>query len=328
MHSDEGATRSATVRPPAQWSDERLGASKRLLDFEWLPSASMDRPTELDECVVEVSEWNAACAACASEFLRELQSGIEGGGDAGNEATTIRVALRRASTGFDCVLAAVLRHMWPGERSRVRIERRQQSVADEHRHPELTIRLVRICPAEQRHWHQLQPAAVAALAAEQRALGVALYRQQETGWAHWTFARAARAMCACKPFDKIAGDAARAAEWQRLFESVCVNLAACLVRARRWEDVLYVLREVTERDVTAATGDGGGGGCDAELVRAIYRRAVAHFNLRQLDEARAQIERLEWQTNGEQRELRERIVDEQAVYQAEYSTMVKKMFKA
>lgn len=304
---------SATIRPPEEWCDAALGVSKHLLDFQFV---AMDRPTDLDECDVVVTERNAECAARHSEWLR---------GDDGGDA--IRVRLRTARTEFDCVLGIVLQQMMPGERSRVNIATRGQVLL------ELTLQLQRICPVaggNKRHLHQLTSAELVDWAGEQKANGVALFRRKEMCMAQYAFARAAKALVSLKPFDKTADKAAAelitagtktqiAKEWQLLYESVCVNLAACLLRQQRWEDVLYVLQDATKRGTIDAPG--------IPDPRAIYRRAVAHFNLRQLDEARIQIERMKWQSNAELKLLRDAIVREQNAYASRYSNMVRKMFQ-
>lgn len=286
-----------THRPALLWTDERLGLSKELLDFDFV---AMERPSELDVCEVTFSD-RVNCDGRESAFLPTLGA-AEDGSEASNGAL---VAIRGARTPLDCLLAVVLQEMMPGERSRVRIVTRAAVTI------QLTVALSAIRPQAKRYLFQLSPGEMADWAAEQKDAGVALFKREAVSFAHAAFARAAKGLISLKPFEKLTD--VEPQRVRQLFGMVCQNLAACLLKQRRYEDALYVLLDVTDAPDAAE--------------RAIYRRAVAHFHLRQLDEARAQIERLNYAQNREQRTLHEDIVREQSEYRSEYSNMVRKMFQ-
>lgn len=288
-----GAVDDCLFRPSALWSDERLGCSKELLHFQFV---CMEKPTELDECVIVVTDQQNV-GARPSNFLQPA---------AAAPSDELCVSLRTARTALDCLLSVILQQMLPGERSRVRI------VTGGGETVQLTIELRRIQPNDtQRYPHQLSAAQTFAWAAEQKENGVALFKRWPR-FAQDAFSRAAKALISLKPFDRAAVDV-DAAQLQLLHDSVCQNLAACLLKQQRYEDVLYVLQEVTDRP--------------AAPERAIYRRATAHYQLRQLDEARAQVERLNYGQHPEQRALHEQIVKQLGEYRSEYSSMVRKMFR-
>lgn len=287
---------SCPFLPVALWTDERLGCSKELLRYEFV---CMEKPTELDECVIAVTDQQNVDGR-PSNFLTPIEAA------AATAPGELCVSLRAARTALDCLLSVVLQQMLPGERSRVRI------VTSGGETVQLTVELLRIQPnAEQRYLHQLTAEQTLAWATQQKENGVALFKRWPI-FAQYAFSRAAQALISLKPFDQASVDV-DADQLQQLHDSVCQNLAACLLKQQRYEDVLYVLQEVTDRP--------------AAPERAIYRRATAHFWLRQLDEARTQLERLNYAQHPEQRALHAQIVQQLGEYRNEYSSMVRKMFR-
>lgn len=286
-----------THRPALLWTDERLGLSKELLDFDFV---AMEKPSELDVCEVTFAD-RLHCDGRESDFLPVL-----GAEEDGSEARNVAVvSMRRARTPLDCMLAIVLREMMPGERSRVRIVTVAAITI------QMTVELREIRKQPKRYLHQLSPIEMFDWATEQKESGVALFKCSAAQFAQAAFSDAAKGLISLKPFDKLTDVKPERA--QQLYWNVCQNLAACLLKEARYEDALYVLLDVTNAP-------------DAP-ERAIYRRSVAHFHLRQLDEARTQIERLNYAQNPEQRTLHEQIVKEQGKYSSEYSNMVRKMFQ-
>lgn len=216
------------------------------------------------------------------------------------------LSLRTARTAVDCTLSLALQQMLPNERSRIRIETRSGAAIS------VTVHLIRIRHNPARYPHQLSAAETLQWAAVQKANGVALFKRSPR-FAQRAFSGAAKALLSLRPFDDRAEDGVAVADLHAMYGGVCQNLAACLLQQERYEDVLYVLQAVTAAP-------------DAP-ERAVYRRALAHFRLRQLDEASEQLERLNYAQNPEQRALHEQIVQAQSEYQSSYSTMVRKMFQ-
>lgn len=286
----------AAFRPPADWQKPELGLRKRLLCFGW---DSIELPTELSECMVRFDD-------------------IEGLGDRESNylaaEQVLMIQLGSAVTAVDFLVDIVFQHMYVGETSRVFIKTNSGDTI------EFTATLLKI--QTDRYLYQLSARETLQWALEQKNQGVVMFKKWPS-IAQRYFNRAAKGLISHKPFDVIDPDedGVLGKELQDLYDSVCLNIAACLLKEQRYEDVLHVLRDSTD---TPNTGSEESERKISE--KAVYRRALAHFHLKQLDEARAQLERVNYAQNRDQLALWKQIVEQQTEYNDNYAKMVRKMF--
>lgn len=286
---------SSKFQPPSVWEHPELGLRKQLISFSF---HSIDHPTELSECLVRFEDV-LGLGNRESNYLSQP----------GEEQL---VQMGSGETAVDFLIDRVVQQMYAGESSRINILTQGGDTI------EFTLTLIEIRSSG--YLYQLSPKEMLHWALAQKNHGVAMFKKWPA-MAQRYFNQAAKGLISFKPFDVVTveKDGISGEELYDLHDVVCLNVAACLLKERRYEDVLHVLQDATER-----TSDGVAGRLVSE--KAVYRRALAHFHLKQLDEARTQIERINYSQNREQLALWKDIVKEQTVYQGNYARMVRKMF--
>ncbi|KAG4068693.1 hypothetical protein HA402_002384 [Bradysia odoriphaga] len=275
-----------------EWCDESRGLRKVLIAFNY---TNMDKVSDLSECLVEISDVANLCGR-ESEYLSDAKEKLIRMGD--------------AVTPIDCFVEIFIRQMYVGEVSRCYV-----TTKTDHR-IEFTIKLMSIdCP---RYFYELSPKELFEIASKYKEQGVKMYKKYPA-FAQNYFNLAAKLLISLKPFntldDREANESFRhqidQQSLQQLHDGIYLNIAAGLIKQNRYEDALYVLIDLTER---------------TDNEKGIYRRALAHLNLKQYDEARQQIERLNFKENHEFHALYNRIASEMKEYNERYANMVKKMF--
>lgn len=280
---------------PTEWQNAELGVRKKRLSLHW---HSIDHPTELSECLVRFDDVRGLDDR-ESDYLRSV------------EAERL-IQIGNAITGIDFLIDIVLQQMYTGETSRIEIDTRNGSQIA------FTATLLKILSA--RYLYQLSAKEMCEWALARKTHGVAMFKKWPS-MAQRYFNQAAKGLISHKPFDAakhgIAGH-----ELQDMLDAICLNIAACLLKEKRYDDVLHVLAD------EATAGDGNDGPSRRTVSeKAVYRRALAHFHLNQLDEARTQLERVNYAQNRDQHALWKTIVQQQSEYQTNYAQMVRKMFK-
>lgn len=286
----------AVFRPPVEWQKPELGLTKKLLCFSWV---SIDLPTELSECLVRFDD-------------------IDGLGDRESAYLSLEgprvIQLGSGVTAVDFLVDIVFQHMYTGETSRVFIKTKSGDMI------QFTATLLSIQTS--RYLYQLSAKEMLDWALEQKNQGVAMFKKWPS-IAQRYFNRAAKGLISFKPFDAINAEESDISgkQFQDLHDSVCLNIAACLLKEQRYEDVLHVLNESTDQPTDISNES------DRPISeKAVYRRALAHFHLKQLDEARTQLERVNYGQNRDLLALWKKIVQQQSEYKDNYAKMVRKMF--
>lgn len=280
---------------PTDWTDERRGLRKILISFAY---TSVDKASELSECFVDIIDI-VNLNGRDSEYLSETKERLIRMGD--------------ALTPIDCYVEIFLKQMFVGELSRCSITTKSNEQI------EFTLKLKAINSI--RYYYELSPNELYDVASKYKENGVKMYKKYPE-FAQNYFNLSAKLLISLKPFDSLndrKGDSPKPDKnhgidpnlLQTLHDGVCLNIAACLIKQNRHEDVLYVLKDLTERTFNE---------------KGIYRRAVAHLSLKQYDEAKEQIERLNFKENHEFHSLHLRIMSEMKEYNKRYENMVKKMF--
>lgn len=283
-------------RPPAEWEKPELGLSKKLLDFTWL---SINRPTEFSEALVTFDDV-VGLNNRQSTYLTGQQ--------------TLIIHLGESDCPVDFLINIVFLNMYEGETSRVSIKTKSGDTI------EFTASLLSI--RETRYIYDLSPKEMYEWALEKKNLAVNMFKQSSSISQRY-FNEAAKGLISHKPFDAISLEQGGIAgeQLQDLLDNICASLSACLLKEKRYEDVIYVLRDLTERTFNKDEP------IPPHIEKGIYRRAVAHCSLKQLDEAQTQVERLNFQRNAEINKLWKQIVQQQTEYKDKYADMVKKMFQ-
>ncbi|XP_037050522.1 peptidyl-prolyl cis-trans isomerase PASTICCINO1-like isoform X2 [Bradysia coprophila] len=275
-----------------EWSDESRGLRKVLMEFNY---TKMDRVADLSECLVEISDV-ANLSGRESEYLSDTKEKLIRMGD--------------AVTPIDYFVEIFIRQMYVGEVSRCYV-----TTKTDHQ-IEFTIKLMAIdCP---RYFYELSPKELFEISSKYKEQGVKMYKKYPE-FAQNYFNLAAKLLISLKPFNTLDDREANESfkhqidqqSLQALHDGIYLNIAAGLIKQNRYEDALYVLIDLTDR---------------TNNEKGIYRRALAHLNLKQYDEARQQIERLNFKENHEFHALHNRIASEMKEYNERYANMVKKMF--
>lgn len=284
-------------RPEPVWLNDNLGIQKELLTFKFI---SMQRPSIRSKCRVILSNY-----------------AVNGGSDAGANSSSRNssyldrsvdceqwIQLNTARSPLDFIIELVLQQMLAGEKSRCSVRTKCGEII------QFDIELCEVIFVG--YLHQLNLVEMYDWAAATKANGVAMYKEYPK-FAQRYFNDAAKALISFKPFDDADEEhGVTMAKVQTLFDSVCMNVAACLLKEGRYDETLAVLVEQTDRS--------------DPMDKACYRRAVAHLNLKQYEEARQQLERFDWKHNREAAALHENVMQQWSAYKDTYSNMVKKMF--
>lgn len=283
-------------RPEALWLNDELGIRKELLTFNFV---SMQRPSIRSKCRVILSNISAATQNHDSLYLNKNPDDPPDGDQC--------IQLNTACTPLDYIIELVLQQMVSGEKSRCFIRCNNEEII------QFDIDLLEVLFTG--YLHELSLVQLYDWAEQAKANGVAMYKRYPK-FAQRYFNDAAKALISFKPFKN-------ECEWetnngiaflkvQTMFDSICVNIAACLLKEGRYDETLAVLLEQTDRpDATE---------------KACYRRALAHFNLKQYEEALLQLQRYDWKQNRDATVLYSDIMQQWSSYKETYANMVKKMF--
>lgn len=278
-----------------EWTDEKRGLRKILIEFNY---TNMDKASELSKCLVEIIDVTNPSDR-ESEYL------------SAGAITDKWIQIGDATTPIDCYIDIFIKQMFVGESSRCFITTKRDDRI------EFTIKLKEIQSNE--YFYELSPKELYEVASKYKENGVKMYKKYPE-FAQNYFNLSAKLLISLKPLkDTSENDLAQRDINQKvdlkliqsLHDGVYLNIAACLIKQNRYEDVLYVLKDLTDR---------------SNNEKGIYRRALAHLNLKQYDEAKQQIERLNFKENHEFHNLHNRIVSEMRDYNEKYVNMVKKMF--
>uniref|UniRef100_A0A1B0D047 Uncharacterized protein n=1 Tax=Phlebotomus papatasi TaxID=29031 RepID=A0A1B0D047_PHLPP len=276
---------------PKIWNDPNKGIQKILIDFQF---SSIIKASEISRCLINVS---------AIEDLDGRESEILGRG----ERQEIWIELGTAKTPIDCYIEILLREMLTGEKSRCFIATKSgQKVS-------FTLKLLRI--DFRGYLFELGAQEIVNLAQKYREIGVEMFKKYPV-FAQDYFNRAAKCVLSLGPLQpenqEPTLDGLSSMELERLLEGIYSNISACLLKQNRLEEVLYLM-EFTKRNQDVPD-------------KAIYRKALAHHGLKQFEEAKNELQRLNYQNNKELLALWNKNQAEWRIEEDKYAKMVQKMF--
>lgn len=278
-------------RPKARWKCDKLGIRKELVDFKFI---SVQKASILSQCFV---------------CFGNIKGRGERESDYLNQENERWIRLGHARTPLDYAIEVILQEMFAGERSNCFVTTKTGE--------EVSFRISLIEIKFGGYLFEMSAKEMYEWASTAKDNGVAMFKRYPSH-AQRYFNDAAKGLISYKPFDGlteeehgISGDLV-----QTLFDQVSMNVAACLLKELRYDEALSVLLEMTDRP------DNG----RPLPEKAIYRRAVAHLHLKQYEEAKDQLERINYKQNHEMMALYNKILAEWNLYKNSYSNMVKKMF--
>lgn len=274
---------------PEVWEDgEGKGLRKEKISYVFI---SMDKATEISKCRVLFSDISDL-GGRESNYLSISDEQL--------------ISLSTSTTAIDCYIELFLMQMFSGEKSRCFIQTANDG-------PELSFTIEMLEVQFTKYLFEMTPLEMFEWATLCKNNGVKMYKQYPR-FAQFYFSQACKGLISIRPFDELKPEEGTdAVALQALFDNVYINLAACLVQESRWEDILELLKEITGRPHVVSE-------------KAIYRRALAHFHMKQYDEAKEQLERVNYRENKEFLKLYNNVCAEWKKYQDCYANMVKKMF--
>jgi ribosomal protein S17E len=275
------------------WTDESKGLRKEVITFRYY---SVVKASELSKCLVEIIDLNNFDSIKhPSNYVDENKLGNE-----------FWIEIGHSLTPVDCYIEEFLKKMFIDETSNCFIKTKSDEIM-------LTIRLKRIefggYYAEQSIDKMFD------LAKLYKENGVKMFKDYPK-FAHQYFNLAAKCLLAFNPHGET--DACEQSKTvtrkdiNELLQTIYMNIAACLIKQNRFEEILYILNFVKTQDKPSE--------------KAVYRLALAYFHVKDYESAKTLIERLDFKQNKELVQLMGKIHDNWKVEHDKYSNMVKKMF--
>lgn len=278
---------------PRIWTNDKKGLKKELISFKF---KSVVKANDLSKCSVILSEVEGLQDHHETDILRK-----------GNNVECL-VELGRAITPIDCYVELFLKKMAIGEKSRCSITTKSGQV--------ISFVLLMMHIDFDGYYYSKSLQEIVELAQLYKDNGVKMFKKYPL-FAQEYFNRAAKLLITCLPFDTLAErelgkNGADPEQLQRLLENIQMNVAACLIKQQRYDEVLHVL-EFAKRTENVPE-------------KAIYRRALSCYHLGLLEEAKEILEQVNHHENKEFNALHTNVMNGLKKSNENYSKMVKKMF--
>lgn len=276
---------------PKFWKNDIKGLHKELISFRFM---SMTKPTPEARCHVSISEVNNLSGK-ESNILNDHEPISE-------QWITIGSGL----TPIDCYIELFLIEMLPNEKSKCTIR------CKDNLQVSFILKLLRV-ETSKLHFTK-SPKEILVLAKTYKENGVKMFSKYPV-FAHSYFNRAAKCLLSCAPLEGL--DPAQEGEetiteMQTLLETLYLNISACLIKEHRYDEVLQILQFIALQEKPSE--------------KAIYRMAVAQFQVKQYPEAIKTLERINYATTRDCAALYQQIKTTWQQEQNQYNNMVKKMF--
>lgn len=152
------------------------------------------------------------------------------------------------------------------------------------------------------------------LALKYKENGVKIFKTYPV-FAHEYFVRAAKCLISFKDFEGLTKkrDGMAGKDMHDLLIQVQTNIAACLLNAKRYDDVIYQTKFVD--------------GQNTPSEKSVYRRAMAYYQMSEFDLAQKTMEKVpDFKNKKEFANLYQKAIDSKKSSDANYKGMVKKMF--
>lgn len=276
------------------WEDETKGLLKEVISFRY---CTVVKASEISKCLIEILDIQNLCSdKHNTNYLLDENIGKE-----------LWVEIGHALTPIDCYIEEFLKQMLTNETSKCSITTKSSGII------EFTIRLKRIefggYYCEQSACNMFQ------LAKLYKENGVKMFKEYPT-FAHSYFSLAAKCLLSFNPFDDIRDVLTdcdvKQKDFEELLQNVYLNIAACLLKQQRYDDILHVLSYSISQDEPSD--------------KAVYRLALAYYHLKQFENAKNAIEKINYANNKDLVQLMAKVQGSWRADQNKYSNMMKKMF--
>lgn len=279
------------LRTSKKWINDVKGLRKEIISIQFV---SMQKVSELSRCLVSISELNG---------LGDRKSHILKPGEGVQERW---IDIGTAATPIDCYLEDLLKQMLVNEKSKCFINCKNTQVT-------FNMHLLKI--EDEGYYFTKSPQAMLEIAKRYKESGVAMFPSSVL-FAHRAFSNAAKCLLAYAPLeylDPTIEGADTIIEMKALLEIVYLNISACLIKQNRFEEVLQVLDFINHKE--------------SPPEKAIYRKALAQFNIKQYQEALDTLKRINYSAHKECASLHRKIVSTWQKEEKNYNEMIKNMFK-
>jgi FK506-binding protein-like len=278
---------------PQPWIDEAKGLKKEVINFDFI---STIKATELSKCMVRVAEVSNEKQR-KSNYLQHSEVSIEMGS---------------ALTPIDCYIEQFLLQMHLNEESRCVIRTRTGE--------EISFVLKLINVEFGGYYHEMSAERMYHLGQKYKENGVKMFKQHPE-FAQQYFSKAAKCLLSYSALREVKDQSEEDTqltnntleEMAVLLDTVYLNLSACLIKQNRFEEVIYLLNFV-DKQVHPSE-------------KAIYRKALAHYHLKEFEEAKLTLEKSNYASNKELSSLWTKLHATWKIEENKYSEMVKKMFR-
>lgn len=280
---------------PSIWENTSLGLRKELITIEY---RNIIKASELSSCLVTIKDIHCPSER-DSDYLKDV-----------NVPKTL-IKLGYALTPIDWYIEKFLQVMLEGETSRCIIHSKSNT-----KEISFTIHLQSIDFGG--YYHEQSLSKMLSLAKLYKENGVKMFKNHPVQFAHYYFTKAARCLLAFLGYFDIEQRAKEENinlnELLLLKENIYTNIAACLLKQNRNNDIIDVLSFVNFTEDPPE--------------KAVYRLAVAYLNTKEYEKACDVIKKLpNYAENKDLVALLNKVIQESKEGDAKYATMVKKMFQ-
>lgn len=277
------------------WCDETKGLRKEVISFRY---ASMVRASELSKCLVEildVKNWNEE--KHKSNYIKSNEIGKE-----------FWIEIGHAVTAVDCYIEEFLKQMYTNETSNCFIA--MKSSTDEIT---ITLRMKRIEFGG--YYAEQSIDGMYELAKLYKENGVKMFKDYPL-FAHNYFNLAAKCLLSYNIHgeEDIINEQSTTltrTDFNGLLHKVYLNIAACLIKQNRHEEVLHVLSYVKTQDKPSE--------------KAVYRLAQAYFHTKDFESAVKLMEKVDYKQNKDLAQLMAISKESMKAEKSQFTDMYKKM---
>lgn len=277
------------------WEDETKGLRKELVSFRY---CSVDKASELSKCLVIITDvQNLNPEEQKTKYLAEENIGKEQW-----------IEIGHALTPIDCYVEEFLKQMFTNDTSICSITTKSSGVIM------FTLQLNKI--EFDGYYCEQSATKMYELAKLYKENGVIMFKDYPQ-FAHNYFNLAAKCLLSFNPFTDIQDALEDGCDliqknFEDLLENIYLNIAACLLKQQRYDDILHVLKFTLNQTEPSE--------------KAVYRLALAYFHLKQFENAKNTIERIDYKNNKDLVRLLANVSKFWKADNDKYSNMVKKMF--
>ncbi|KAH8403454.1 hypothetical protein KR215_010618 [Drosophila sulfurigaster] len=276
-----------------EWNDRVRGLSKKVLNLQF---QHVEKPLTNSTVLFEIYKPCANLDGRPSKYLGS------------NKIHMPQILeMGTAVTPIDCYLEILLQQFLPGETAACSIATKSGECL------QFELKLERII--SNTAIEKMTADEVFKLSLRYKDNGVVMFKPHPK-FAFDYFVRSAKLLITYKPFDKLEKktNGMDGIEVEKLFVQVQTNLAACLLKEKRYEHVIYHTEFVETHDNPSE--------------KSIYRRALAFYCLKEFEKAQKTIERVpNYEEKREFVKLLENITSSWKTSNAHYKQVVQRMFK-